>query len=85
MYRYMYYSYILSVLNSSHVAFSGNNGGSRISVCSVCIQTGWIKFYSVQKQRVCVCVCVQNAFPHLAGALHTCAQTIYYIGRHRIE
>lgn len=52
----MYYSYILSVLNSSHVAFSGNNSGSRISVCSVCIQTGWIKFYSVQKQCVCVCV-----------------------------
>jgi len=79
----MYYSYILSVLNSSHVAFSGHNGGSRVSECNVCIQTGWIKFCSVQKQYrmcvcvcVCACVCVQNAFPHLDGALHTRAHTI---------
>lgn len=68
----VYYSYILSVLNSSHVAFLYiGQVRRRISVCNPRIQTGWIKFYSVQKAISPVHVCVQKAFPHLAGALHT--------------
>jgi hypothetical protein len=73
----VYYSYILSVLDSSHVAFFEGTTAARVLARATHVyRQGGLNF--IRFRSDIVCVCVRNAFPHLAGALqHTRAYTMY--------